>query len=163
VKRSYPPEFQALSPALYRFPITKSALRQHCLASNLQIDTNPRRPSSKKLILDLEEQFMKVQEGTWHSRTRRLKGFRGDYYWKNGLLRFWVRSPEIPFFGLDASRLCKDLPIVYWSRPIEGPETAKRYFYAGYELSVLPRELRGPFARVARVIETNGNPDALPI
>jgi hypothetical protein len=108
-------------------------------------------PSSKKLIWDFEESFLKVQDPKWHYwRTRRLKGFRGEYWWKDGRIKFSVRSPEIPFFGQRASFLRPDIPIAYSSSSEVGPSPT-RFFLGGkeYPLSDIDGALKAQFIEIA--------------
>lgn len=147
-----PPEYRALNPALYRrFPITTTPMCEHRLSASIEQSADPMLPSSKKLIFDFEESFLKVQDPKWrYWRTRRLKGFRGQYYWENGCIRFSVRSPEIPFFGLRASFLQPDIPIAYSSLSETEP-TPTRFFLGGkeYLLADVDGELKARFTEIA--------------
>lgn len=150
--RSLTPELRALNQALYRFPITKAPRREHCLCAHVEQTGDPTLPSSKKLIYDFEEGFLKVQDPKWHYwRTRRLKGFQGQLWWEAGRIKFSVRSPEIPFFGLRASFLLPGTPIAYSSRCEETGTTPTMFFLDGEErqLAELDSAIRERFLAIA--------------
>jgi len=137
----------------YKFDLHETPLREHRLFAYASSDDELLAASAKKLILLFEERFLgeycwRASEGRNRMRYNRLKGFRGDFYWRNGTLRFCVRTPELPFFGEEASRLCTCMPIVYSSVCHQSGITPFRYFLSGreYREAEIPGEYAKGFA-----------------
>lgn len=124
----------------YTFNLDTTPLRQHRLYAHALNDDELKVADAKKLIRRFEERFLTdwywdLFERGYRPSCRRLTGFKGDRHWRNATLRFYVRSPEIPFFGEEASRLCAWTPILYSSVKAEGTSqrTDFRYFLNGKE------------------------------
>ncbi len=125
----------ALERSQYEFDFDAAPLCEHRLYAYAGSDEDLWRATNAKLRKDFEEHvrlraFDPVR-GEW--RLRRLKGFEGDHRFQRGTLRFMQRSPAIPYFGLRASQLCPDVPIMYTSCDQLGDESEPRYFLNGDE------------------------------
>lgn len=83
-----------------------SALREHILLSTISDDFHLSEASSKRLIHHYEQRY---------SPHVTLKGFKGDYYWVQGKIVFYLRTPALPEFGLLASEFAPYGLIVYLS------------------------------------------------
>lgn len=83
---------------------------------------------------------------------RRLLGFSGMRLWANGTLHFTIRSPDVPFFGAEASRLCLDVPIMYRSIA-DNTGTPFRFFVSGREFNraEIPPVYREKFTKLEEV------------
>jgi hypothetical protein len=109
----------------------------------------------------LKESFEKEQmvERRWNQHQRRnrkvqhrLHGFGGMRFWAYGMVRFSVCSPDLPFFGAEASRLCPDVPIMYRSLADNG-RTPWRFFVGGREFDrgVIPPTFEEKFAKLEQL------------
>ena len=144
-----PRQFRALEHMQYEFDFDAAPLREHRLYAYATSDKELSRATNAKLRKDFEEHFKfpAYDPIRCEWRIKRLKGFMGDRRWKRGTLIFSQRGPEIPFFGLDASQLCRDVPIMYTSCTQDGQETEARYFFNGEEyFDGMPSELARKFA-----------------
>lgn len=114
-------------------------LRLHRLFAHAASDDELRVATSKALILRFEkmfrgERYWDANQRRNFTRYKRLKRFSGDLEWKHATMRFFVRSPDLPYLGFDASRLCPTAPIVYSSCcTVDGP-SQRRYFWEGKEV-----------------------------
>jgi hypothetical protein len=135
-----------MDPALYKGTLAAATWREHCLCAYVEHDGDPGLPSAKKLIYDFEAQFLR--DGP--RRYRFIQGFNGDHWWQNGRLRFSITSPDIPFFGLCTSYLCKTIPIVYTSTGLETGTAPPQYFYGGEEIvGEVPDTLKDKFSQIS--------------
>ena len=132
-----PRQFRALERAQYEFDFDAAPLREHRLYAYAYSAENLRGISSWNLIRLFENfyRFPRFDPVRREWRIKHLKGFFGDYFWADATLRFGVRGPDIPFFGLIASQQCKGVPFLYTSCALGvGQPTEPRYFYNGEEL-----------------------------
>ncbi|SRR5216683_2522583 len=142
----------------YKFDLTETPLRLHRLYAYASSDEELRVASAKKLIHRFEERFLGLAhfdrfERRYVMKYKRLKGFEGDFWWGNATLRFSVCSPEIPFFGEEASRLCDWTPIIYSSCSKGRPTTPLRYFLNGKEYSDwnVPPDVADKFSKLTEL------------
>ena len=138
----------------YRFSSKQCSRRYHLLCAYAASDEELQIATPAVIIEAFEKQFMVELRWDPFARRnvkveRRLLGFRGSRAWSNATLLFSVRSPEIPFFGVEASRLCPSVPIMYWSFAPEAA-TPRRFFLSGQEFckSELPAAYREKFAKL---------------
>ncbi|SRR5258708_231009 len=133
---SNPRRLRALDRTQYEFDFDAAPLREHRLYAYARSDDDLLRASNAKLRKDFEEHvsfpwFDPIRR-VW--RIKRLKGFDNiNHYFKRATLIFTQRGPEIPYFGLRASELCPDTPIMYSSCTQKGEETLARFFHNGEE------------------------------
>lgn len=136
----------------YRFRSKDCPRRHHYLCAYADSDDQLQAAIPKVIIEAFQEQHMTERVWSPHKNrkvtiVRRLVGFKGDRRWVNGTLNFSIRSPELPFLGAEASRLCPDVPIMYWS-VAENAGTPRRFFLNGEELDrdAIPHEYAEKFA-----------------
>jgi hypothetical protein len=150
MEKPLPPELRALDRAQYEFDFDTAPLREHRFYAYAPSDDALSEASGRRLTHVYFEkvfrfQYFDVELGEW--RLKHLKGYDGDYYWKGGTLKFLLRSPTMPVFGLLASNVCPDIPVMYVSCPLGGRQTAPRYFYNGREcISGIDARLAAKFA-----------------
>jgi hypothetical protein len=124
---------------LYKFHRKEVSRRQHWLCAYASSDEALQIADARTLIESFEERFLVEFQWDPIARrncpiVRRLLGFRGARQWCNGTLSFSIRSPEIPYFSAEASRLCPTIPIMYWTSSADGG-TPRRFFLKGKELA----------------------------
>jgi hypothetical protein len=114
------------------FDLSCTPLRQHRICAY-----GARLPEPKTLIKAYEEAnliYYKYYSDKRVQKYWRLAGFDRRFAFHGGsTIQFMVRSPELPFFGRETSRICSDTPIVYWSHCMETGPTAFRFFLNGQE------------------------------
>lgn len=82
--------------------------------------------SSKRLIWLYEKKYI--------SAGKHLKGFRGDYYWKNAAIEFALYGDAIPEFGLLASNELDTTFFIYYQNPESDGACRERYFFNRFEI-----------------------------
>lgn len=141
---------------IYRFRSKDCPRRYHYLCAYAASDDELQVACPQVIIEAFEKRYMVEYRWDPYERRdvkieRRLLGFRGAGKWGNGTLLFSVRSPEIPFFGEEASRLCPTAPIMYWSVADGG--TPRRFFLKGKELGrdEIPATHEAQFAKLVEL------------
>ena len=141
----------------YCFSSKECTRREHQLWAHAVSDDELQVARPKVIIETFEKAYM--VEYRWDPQQRRnlqvgrrLLGFRGMRLWGNGTLHFSVRSPEISFFGAEASRLCPDVPIMYRSIA-DNRGTPFRFFVGGREFTraEIPLMHREKFTKLEEV------------
>jgi len=145
--------FKAMD-AKYRFRSQACSRRYHYLCAYAASDDELQVACPQVIIDAFEKLYMVDRRWDPYARRnvtieRRLLGFRGARQWVNGTLVFSIRSPEIPFFGAEASRLCPGIPIMYRSTS-ENVGTRCCFFLEGKELTEqkIPATHQARFAKL---------------
>lgn len=142
----------------YKFRSKDCSRRHHWLWAYATSDKELQLATAKTIIEAFEKQYMVERRWDPYMRRnikfeRRLLGFSGRRFWKGGMLYFSIRSPDIPFFGAEASRLCREVPIVYWSAADNEGTPLQRFFLSGreFERGSIPVPYKAKFEKLVRL------------